>query len=290
MSCALTSRATSSAATSRDPYSRCAWLWRLSDSFQPTAAPRVMGPGLQAEEATTDAKYPTIPIRPHAPSRSRGADRARAVAANSSPLRKRAQGKPGARCTRGLVCKGVEENAHEHTGSAEALRPSLRNGFTAYFVLSPAIGLSCHRRWRLEALTDPVGLAGHHQLDAGVEASGPHDFTVRDRLRWSFRRAWYPSAEFWRRRDQHRSSARLLIAHGQSPPCDLTRARRCRVHRIPPRVRDDREPPLMWDETAGVMKVICVKGEEEIFFRKGLDRQSGDLPVEAGQELGILGS
>src|SRR4249919_1235932 len=27
------------------------------------------------------------------------------------------------------------ERAHEHTGSAETLRPSLRNGFTAYFVL-----------------------------------------------------------------------------------------------------------------------------------------------------------
>ena len=30
--------------------------------------------------------------------------------------------------------------AHEHTGSAETLRPSLRNGFTAYIVLSPATG------------------------------------------------------------------------------------------------------------------------------------------------------
>jgi hypothetical protein len=35
------------------------------------------------------------------------------------------------------MCKG---NAHEHTGSAEAIRPSLRNGFTAYFVLSPVTG------------------------------------------------------------------------------------------------------------------------------------------------------
>jgi hypothetical protein len=26
-----------------------------------------------------------------------------------------------------------------------------------------------------------------------------------------------------------------------------------RVHRIPPRVRDDRDTPLMWDETAGNM-------------------------------------
>ena len=32
----------------------------------------------------------------------------------------------------------IAKSAHEHTGSAEAVRPSLRNGFTAYFVLSPA--------------------------------------------------------------------------------------------------------------------------------------------------------
>jgi hypothetical protein len=38
------------------------------------------------------------------------------------------------------VCKGREKDAHEHTGSAEAVRPSLRNGFTAYFVLSLATG------------------------------------------------------------------------------------------------------------------------------------------------------
>jgi hypothetical protein len=33
-----------------------------------------------------------------------------------------------------------QKAAHEHTGSAEAVRPSLRNGFTAYFVLSLATG------------------------------------------------------------------------------------------------------------------------------------------------------
>jgi hypothetical protein len=31
----------------------------------------------------------------------------------------------------------LAENAHEHTGSAEAIRPSLRNGFTAYNAISP---------------------------------------------------------------------------------------------------------------------------------------------------------
>jgi hypothetical protein len=39
---------------------------------------------------------------------------------------------------------------------------------TAYFVLSPAIGLVCHRHLRV-----------WRRLDAGVEASGPHDFAVR---------------------------------------------------------------------------------------------------------------
>jgi hypothetical protein len=42
--------------------------------------------------------------------------------------------------------KAVRKNAHEHTGSAEAARPSLRNGLTTYFVLSPVRPeLACHR-------------------------------------------------------------------------------------------------------------------------------------------------
>jgi hypothetical protein len=47
---------------------------------------------------------------------------------------------PGARCTRGLVCKSARKNAHEHTGTVGTLRHSLRNGFTAYIVLSPVNG------------------------------------------------------------------------------------------------------------------------------------------------------
>ena len=34
----------------------------------------------------------------------------------------------------------ANKTAHEHTGQRETLRPSLRNGFTAYFVLSPENG------------------------------------------------------------------------------------------------------------------------------------------------------
>jgi hypothetical protein len=38
------------------------------------------------------------------------------------------------------------------------------------------------------------------------------------------------------------------------------------VHRIPPRVRDDREPPLQWDETAEHMQLIWVGRESKYFF------------------------
>ena len=38
------------------------------------------------------------------------------------------------------MCKMHKANAHEHTGSAESIRPSLRNGFTAYIVLSSVTG------------------------------------------------------------------------------------------------------------------------------------------------------
>jgi hypothetical protein len=53
------------------------------------------------------------------------------------------------------------------------------------------------------------------ELDASVGASGPHDFSV------------------------HFGTVRYRHFH---------------VHRIPPRVRDDREPPLKWDRTAGIYK------------------------------------
>jgi hypothetical protein len=47
----------------------------------------------------------------------------------------------------------------------------------------------------------------------------------------------------------------------------------CRVHRIPPRVRDDREPPLQWGETATDMQVIWVRREWEYFCKGGWTTQ-----------------
>ena len=65
----------------------------------------------------------------------------------------------------------ANKNAHEHTGSAETLRPSLRNGFTAYNVISPENG----------SFASVVAQDNPAQLDASTAASGPHDFTVRSR-------------------------------------------------------------------------------------------------------------
>jgi hypothetical protein len=53
-------------------------------------------------------------------SRSRGLICPRLAIEFPQPSKQRAQGMPGARCTRGLVCKSVQKGAHEHTGSAEA--------------------------------------------------------------------------------------------------------------------------------------------------------------------------
>ncbi len=78
---------------------------------------------------------------------------ARALPEILRPLMKRAQGRPGARCTRGLACNVHRECAHEHTGSAESIRPSLRNGFTAYSELSPENGsFASVAPWEVECL------------------------------------------------------------------------------------------------------------------------------------------
>jgi hypothetical protein len=108
----------------------------------------------------------------------------------------RAQGRPGAHGTRGLVCKIVRKNAHEHTGSAETLRHSLRNGFTAYAVLSPATRLCCRRRLADGGASQP-GWADAPPQNL-TPALGPQDHTVlpyATRLRHEASSGWYPSGE-----------------------------------------------------------------------------------------------
>src|SRR4030088_1404832 len=105
---------------------------------------------------------------------------------------------PGARCTRGLVCKIVRKKRTRAYRSAEALRHPLRNGFTAYIALSSATNSSCHRRRRISGLFES-GRARKdlRELDT---SNGCQDHTVLP----------YASAPF---------VCALLLAHG-NPPCE----------------------------------------------------------------------
>jgi hypothetical protein len=57
---------------------------------------------------------------------------------------------PGAQCARSLVCDKNKHTSVVTTVTPEITRHSPRNGFTAYFVLSPATSSFCHRRWRIK--------------------------------------------------------------------------------------------------------------------------------------------
>src|SRR5437870_11663339 len=94
----------------------------------------------------------------------------------------REEGMPGACCTRGLVYDVCIRCAHEHTGTAGALRHFLRNGLTAYAALSLETNSSCLHHCRLDGSIDPVGSnappAAWHQ----PRVSGPHGFAVRSNV------------------------------------------------------------------------------------------------------------
>jgi hypothetical protein len=101
---------------------------------------------------------------------------------------------------------------------------------TAYGALSPAIGLSCHRRQR--GVSGQFGpTSPFRRLDASVETSGPRAFAVRT----------------WRRSSDDARS----------------------VHRIPPRVRDDAYAPLVEAGRRESIKLFLPNGEANYFSRKG---------------------
>jgi hypothetical protein len=59
---------------------------------------------------------------------------------NRFPQQKEGAGKTGCTLHPRSRVQTAQKNAHEHTGSAETLRPSPRNGFTTYSVLSLVTG------------------------------------------------------------------------------------------------------------------------------------------------------
>jgi hypothetical protein len=130
---------------------------------------------------------------------------------------------PGARCTRGLVCKIVRKNAHEHTGSAETLRHPPRNGSTAYGELSPATNSSCHRRCRLDGCSIRLNRNSHRQLDT---SNGCQNHTLLP----------YASASFF---------LRAVNRSRETRPAITLRANAAASTASSPAFRDDRDTPLL---------------------------------------------
>src|SRR5256885_6517587 len=120
---------------------------------------------------------------------------------------------------------------------------------TAYFVLSPATNSSCHRHRRIKVLSDPVGPTRLRQLDT---SNGCQDHTASPSAATSFVSAPFDRSQV--------SSTR---------PAITSRARRCRVHRIPPRVRDDRDTPLWGTGRLGYAADLGEAGRGK-FFERGL--------------------
>jgi hypothetical protein len=100
---------------------------------------------------------------------------------------------------------------------------------TVSFVLSPVTGLFCHRRQRTNVLSAP-GRADKTSANL-TPASGRQDHTTS------------PYAAIVSR---PRALDRSRIQ--RTRPAITSHAKRCRVHRIPPRVRDDRDTPLCGED------------------------------------------
>ena len=127
--------------------------------------------------------------------------------------------------------------------------------------------IPCSPRRRLRLVTVAAGLmadrsgwiespptAWHQQ-----RVSGPHGFAVRN---------------------QRRSSAQRRSLTRRSPPCDHRLRRRCRVHRIPSRVRDDARPPLCgWDRSP----ILLIWVWRQVYF--GKTEMTADVRSPSGRRV-----
>jgi hypothetical protein len=156
--------------------------------------------------------------------------------------------------------------AHEHTGTAGALRHSPRNGFTAYAELSPETNSFCLRHRRIDGVGKP-GRASYASADL-TPATGA-------------RTTWFC------RTLQCRSSAAPPVRSRAKarPAIRLKRSGRCRVHRIPTHVRDDRDTPLLAGRNGRGCRADLGAGRRSIFLKRGLD---GANHFDRAQEFRLI--
>jgi hypothetical protein len=158
----------------------------------------------------------------------------------------------------------VVESTRVTTSTPESPDVPARNGFTAYFALSPVTGLfaTVAREYGLPA----PGRADRTSANL-TPASGRQDHTTSPYAATSLVRV-------------------LLTAHGfpRTRPAIPSRARRCRVHRTPSRVRDDRDTPLCVGRDGETHRDVSTNHGSEIFLQRGLD-----MPVNKPPDGQITG-
>ena len=162
-------------------------------------------------------------------------------------VKQRARGMPGAQCTRSLACAGeLSQHASIHSGGTGKHPAFPTQWFYGLYVISPATNSFCHRRradWRVHL--HPVGPSEPPRRLSINNGCQDHTTSPSATLPLVLRAAL----------DRSRVAS----------PCDLMRARHRRVHRIPPRVRDDRDTPSQWDETAWSIAAIGLSENQNIF-------------------------
>src|ERR1700733_9162824 len=82
---------------------------------------------------------------------------------------------PAASCAHGVTSM----HTSIHSEPPETHRHSRTQWFYGLYRALPGDRLSCHRRLAEDGTSARLGVSTSARLDAGVEASGPHDFTVR---------------------------------------------------------------------------------------------------------------
>ena len=243
------------------------WLWKfagLSHCGLPRNDPRGSDDGGNGFEYQTASGVPT-----------RLRDPAAQIAPGLlleffAPKRMRAQGKPGARCTRGLACKGVEKRtrAYRFSGSIPAFPAQW-----FYGLLRTLPGDRAFLSPSLAAMLDSTNLTpasrrqDHTTSPSATACASAFDGVVPIR-----RSSGAGGISIGRPRAFASLTGKARPATSRAPDAAASTASH-------PAFRDDREPPLMWGETAGVKKVICMKGEEGNIFAEGARQGIGDLPV-----------
>ncbi len=158
-----------------------------------------------------------------------------------------------------------------HSGGTGKPGNPARNGLLI-IPCSPRGGAHCARHPADKVLSAP-GWADEPPQDlTPASGVGPHGFSVR----FDIVRPARPSSA-------HRLN--LMAAC----PANSDHARYRRVHRISSRVRDDRETPLVWDETKRVIGCFEQKGNRNI-FRSGAGQKRNTRSGPVGGLFAAIGT